>query len=432
MKTVLIPFVIIATSFFFFPFYFTFLPTVNTKMMMAALGLAILLVKLGRNGHGWISKDFFLLSLYATGVSFASLLAMTWNNTIDGAYLGYIVTMWVWVGAAYCVVNFIKGVHGRVSVELVCFYMIAVGALQCILAMSMERYAPLKAFVDSFLYGHGFMGKFEGRLYGIGCALDVAGGRFAVLLIMIAFLLPRMFEKENYKQYVIPLLAAFCIIAVIGNMIGRTASVGMVMALLYLAYVLFIPNRIMSEDKRKVLSRWIIGFVTLAVLVSVFLYNWDAGWHKFFRFGFEGFFSLVEKGRWEVTSNEMLVNGMVFPDTFKTWVIGDGYMGSMAEDPYYIGEQWYGYYQGTDAGYSRFLFYFGIIGMGAFLLFMFNVCRVCMSRSIHYKYMFLAMLMLNLVIWVKVSTDIFLAFAPFLCLDVEEDEPEYENGLLRV
>ena len=70
--------------------------------------------------------------------------------------------------------------------------------------------------------------------------------------------------------------------------------------------------------------------------------------------------------------------------------------------------------------------------MGAFLLFMFNVCRVCMSRSIHYKYMFLAMLMLNLVIWVKVSTDIFLAFAPFLCLDVEEDESEYENGLLRV
>lgn len=427
MKAFLIPFVIIATSFFYFPFYFTFLPTVNTKMMLAALGLAILLVRLGRGGQGQVSKEFFLLSLYAAGVSLASLLAMTWNNSIDGAYLGYVVTMWVWVGAAYCVVNLIRGVHGRATVELVCFYMIAVGALQCVLAMSMERYAPLKEFVDSFLYGEGFMGKFEGRLYGIGCALDVAGGRMAVLLVMTAFLLPRMFEKENYKLYVVPLLAAFCIIAVIGNMIGRTASVGMVMGLLYLACVMFVPNRIVSGERRKLLSRWVIVVMAVAVAFSVFLYNWDEGWYKFFRFGFEGFFSLAEKGRWEVTSNQMLVNGMVFPDTFKTWVIGDGYMGSMAEDPYYIGEQWYGYYMGTDAGYSRFLFYFGIIGMGAFLFFMFNVCRACMRRSVRYKYMFLAMLVLNLGIWVKVSTDIFLAFAPFLCLDVEDDGPESEK-----
>lgn len=59
MKAFLVPIVLIATSFFYFPFYFTFLPTVNTKMMMAALGLVVLLVKLGRDGHGYVSKDFF-------------------------------------------------------------------------------------------------------------------------------------------------------------------------------------------------------------------------------------------------------------------------------------------------------------------------------------------------------------------------------------
>lgn len=58
MKAFLVPIVLIATSFFYFPFYFTFLPTVNTKMMMAALGLVVLLVKLGRDGHGYVSKDF--------------------------------------------------------------------------------------------------------------------------------------------------------------------------------------------------------------------------------------------------------------------------------------------------------------------------------------------------------------------------------------
>lgn len=432
MKAFLVPIVLIATSFFYFPFYFTFLPTVNTKMMMAALGLVVLLVKLGRDGHGYVSKDFFMLSLYAVGVSLASLLAMTLNDTNDGAYLSYIVTMWVWVGAAYFVVNLIKVVHGKVDVELVCFYMIAVGALQCILAMSMDRFPPLKSFVDSFLAGRGFMGKFEGRLYGIGCALDVAGGRFAVLLIMIAFLLPNVMKRKNSTLYVVFLLSAFCIIAIIGNMIGRTASVGMLMALAYILFVLFTKNNIISGEYKRRLSYWVFGTIAVAVVVSVFLYNFDSQWNNYFRFGFEGFFSLVEKGRWEVQSNEMLKQGLIFPDNLWTWIVGDGYMGAMAEDPYYIGNLFYGFYMGTDAGYSRFLFYFGIIGMVAFLAFMFNVCMVCMKRSTIYRYMFVAMLLLNLIIWVKVSTDIFLAFAPFLCISMEEDTDDIEQIVSKV
>lgn len=373
-----------------------------------------------------------MLSLYAVGVSLASLLAMTLNDTNDGAYLSYIVTMWVWVGAAYFVVNLIKVVHGKVNVELVCFYMIAVGALQCILAMSMDRFPPLKSFVDSFLAGRGFMGKFEGRLYGIGCALDVAGGRFAVLLIMIAFLLPNVMKRKNSTLYVVFLLSAFCIIAIIGNMIGRTASVGMLMALAYILFVLFTKNNIISGEYKRRLSYWVFGTIAVAIVVSVFLYNFDSQWNNYFRFGFEGFFSLVEKGRWEVQSNEMLKQGLIFPDNLWTWIVGDGYMGAMAEDPYYIGNLFYGFYMGTDAGYSRFLFYFGIIGMVAFLAFMFNVCMVCLKRSTIYRYMFVAMLLLNLIIWVKVSTDIFLAFAPFLCISMEEDTDDIEQIVSKV
>ena len=124
MKIILSPIIIIATSFFFFPFYFTFLPSINTKMMMAALGLLLLFFNMGRNRNGKISRDFFIISLCALGVSFASLLTMTYNDTQDAAYLSYIITMWVWAGAAYFVVNLIRAVHGKVNVELICFYMI--------------------------------------------------------------------------------------------------------------------------------------------------------------------------------------------------------------------------------------------------------------------------------------------------------------------
>ena len=427
MKIILSPIIIIATSFFFFPFYFTFLPSINTKMMMAALGLLLLFFNMGRNRNGKISRDFFIISLCALGVSFASLLTMTYNDTQDAAYLSYIITMWVWAGAAYFVVNLIRAVHGKVNVELICFYMIAVGALQCLIAITMDIYYPLKNFVDSFLWGEGFMGKaVKGRLYGVGCALDVAGGRFAVLLIMIAFLLPRMYERKNSQWYFFFLLLSFCVIAVIGNMIGRTTSVGLIMALVCWIYMLC-TNGFISGKNKKILMKWIFLFIAIAVIVSVILYNISDFWYKYFRFGFEGFFSLIEKGHWEVQSNEMLKEGLIFPDTFKTWIIGDGYMGAMDEDPYYIGEMWYGFYMGTDAGYSRFLFYFGLIGLGAFIVFIAKVCQVCAKNSMQYKYMFIAMLLLNLAIWIKVSTDIFLAFAPFLCLSIQDSKIEVQS-----
>lgn len=431
MKALGIPFGLIFTSFFYFPFYFTFFPEANTKMIVALMGLIWLLVRMGNSGNRMINKDFFIISLYALGVSFASYLSMTLNNSIDGAYLSYLVTMWVWVGAAYFVVNFIRTIHGKVSVELICFYMIAVGALQCLLAISMDMYAPLKDFVDSFLAGEGFMGKaVKGRLYGIGCALDVAGGRFAVLLVMIAFLLPNMFYKKNAYQYVIPLLIAFGIIAVIGNMIGRTTTVGMLLAIAYWVYIL-IMNKAVTGKEREAMLHWIVGGIFVMMIILVSLYNASDFWQKYFRFGFEGFFSLVEQGTWHVQSNEMLKEGLIFPDNIRTWIIGDGYMGDMESDPYYQGELWYGFYMGTDAGYSRFLFYFGLIGLGAFIAFLFKVCRVCMKYSVRYQYMFLAIFLLNLAIWIKVSTDIFLAFAPFLCLAVEgvrEDEAMYATG----
>ena len=422
-KVIFVPLVLILTSFFYFPFYFTFFPQANTKMILAACGLVLLFLNLGKYRNGKINKDFFWITLLACGVSAASFLTMTLNNTIDGAYLSYVVSMWVWTGAAYFVVNVMKAVHGKVTVELVCFYMIAVGVCQCIIAVMINTYAPIKSFVDSFLAGEGFMGQFEGRLYGIGCALDVAGGRFAVLLVMIAALLPRMAGRSNQNLYMGLLMLAFCIIAVIGNIIGRTTTVGLLMALAYMAFVLLSDKVIQRKDK-KALEKWLFPSIVGAVLLFGSRYAASDQWAKHLRFGFEGFFSLFEKGRWEVHSNEMLAQGLVFPDNAKTWIIGDGYMGSMHLDPNYQGELWYGFYMGTDAGYSRFLFYFGIIGLGAFIAFMVKVCMTCVKRFSHYRYMFIMMLLLNLCIWIKVSTDIFLAFAPFLCFGFEENECE--------
>lgn len=86
---------------------------------------------------------------------------------------------------------------------------------------------------------------------------------------------------------------------------------------------------------------------------------------------------------------------------------------------------WKGYYQNTDIGYLRFIFYFGIFGLIAFIWYFIKVGTTCIKRFISHRLLFAILLLLNFIIWCKVSTDIFLVFALFLCLREEEwDKPK--------
>lgn len=416
---------LVLTSFFFFPFYPTFLPTVNTKMMVAALGGILLLMKLARDRSAQIDKGIFSVSLWAALVSLASLISMVLNNTPDDSYLGYVVSMWVWLSAAYFVVNAIKFTHGSVTIERVCVYLVSVGVLQCFLAIAIDTIPVIKTFIDSILEGEGFMGKNENRLYGLGCALDVAGTRFSALLVMIAFLLPKAAQKEKGGFYIALLLAAFCVITCIGSVIGRTTVVGVGLSLVYMFYTCYFKRNI-SEEARIKLTRWVVGGMCAGIVVAVGLYNFSPQWQNYFRFGFEGFFSLAETGRWEVRSNNQLVNQFIFPDNAWTWLVGDGHMAPTTIDPYYVGKVWTGFYMGTDVGYSRFLFYFGLMGLITFSLFFVKVCQVCASKLKPYRDMFIIFLLINFIVWFKVSTDIFVVFAPFLCLAASANEEDKE------
>lgn len=409
-------------NFYFFSIDLRFMPELNTKMVLAGLGLLVLIYQLLRNGGALVNKDIFVLSVCASLVSLAGLISVVCNGTTDYAYASYLISMWVWLSAAYMVITWMRWIHGTVSVYIVCNYLIAIGTAQCILALGMEFYPPLKQLVYSLLDEGmvAFMTERK-RLMGFGVGLDVAGSRFAAILIMISFVC--MQYKQKVVNYLPLYILAFFIICIIGNMIGRTTSIGAILAVV--SFILF--SRFYQMDGfHKRLIGWFTGLLAVAVPICAIAYISVPEFHDQLRFGFEGFFSLVEKGKWEVHSNEMLKEGFIFPDNPKTWMIGDGYFGSTDADPYYTGRRWAGFYRGSDVGYSRFLFYFGLLGLLAFSFFIIKVCMVCVRRFSTMKYMFLVLLALNFIYWLKVSTDVFMVFALFLCISKTENE-EYEK-----
>lgn len=411
---------IVLTSFFFFPFEFVFLPSANTKMIMAALGLVILGSSLAKKRNSVIDKDFFILTVMATLVSLVGIAAVVINGTSDFTFASYVVSMWVWVSAAYMVTRLMKQVHGYLSLDLVCNYLIVVCTLQCVVAITMDNYLPLKSFVDSFLAGTGFMGKaLDDRIYGIGANLDVAGMRFAAILCMISYLTVNT-HKPLSPFMLTAYLTAYLIIAVIGNMIGRTTIVGVGLSLAYWGAMTF--SKEYAEQSKRL---WKFFSVSLLVFIPIIVayYNTSPSIHSNIRFAFEGFFSLAEKGTWEVHSNEILKNMVVFPDNARTWLIGDGYFDNpYNRDPYYIGEIFHGYYKQTDIGYLRFIFYFGLTGLITLCAFMVKCATVIIYRIPEHKLLICLVLILNFIIWFKVSSDLFLIFAIFLCISKEEQE----------
>lgn len=413
----------ILTSFFYFPFLTPLLPIwLNTKMLVATIGLFIGGIKILGSRTAEVDKTFFTLSIYALIVSLVCFLAVVYNGTTDTSYVYYMMSMWTWLGGAYAVCNIIKAVHGKLSITLVTNYLLAVCVFQCVMALLIDNIPGIKNAIDPYIYMDQIFMEKTGRLYGLGASLDVAGLRFSLVLVMVAHVLLNI-QKTAYKKWLWLYLVAYAIIILIGNMMARTTSVGMVLSVLYL---------IVGSSKTDLSSTHVlwsrIGLIALlAIPYLVYKYNTDVSFHKDIRFAFEGFFALFEKGQWEVGSNTQLKNMIVFPDNFKTWIIGDGYFNNpIHTDPYYTGEVTGGYYKNTDIGYLRFIFYMGVTGLLAFSIFMCKAAQIAIERFKGYEEMILLLLAVHFIVWLKVSTDSFLIFALLLCIPKEDNE-EYDK-----
>lgn len=414
---------LIVTDFYLFPFEPIMLPGINVKMILAGLALPCIAIQLAVSRKALIGKNLLFICLFTIPISLFSLLSNVCNDTSDYSFNFYFVSVFVWMAAGYLVVSVIKFVHQKLSIQLLANYLIVVCCLQCLLALAMEFIPSLKTFIDGMMGGsEAFMGDAGDRMHGLGCALDVAGGRFAAVLVIIAFLLTKAQTKKEIWFYII----SFLIIFVIGNMIGRTTTVGGGLGLVYWAYDILRGNK--SGNK---FGRYLLSSICIVVPLITVLYFTNPVFSQKIRFGFEGFFSLAETGRWETNSNDILFKHMiVFPDNMKTWLIGDGYGANPTEnDPYYTGKSYHGFYMGTDIGYLRFIFFFGLFGMFSMIALFLCFWKIGCNRFTNLKDLITLLLAINLIIWFKATSDLLPVFAILLCISKTEQD-SYEAILM--
>ena len=410
LKILLVGFLV---SCFYFPVTYTFFPVANTKNLMAAVGIVLVLVVLIKKQEFSFSKDLMVILVFSVAVSLISLLSITYNQTPDTTYVSYIRSAIIWLSGAFAVCYIIWLAHKRVDVPLVINYLAGVCVFQCAMALLIEFIPAVRTVVDTYVNQGQWLLQDIGRLYGIGASLDVGGSRFAATLAGLAFLMVQKKEdRGNTPQFI--LVLEFIIITVIGNMIARTTlvGVGIGFAFIFLMEMRNISLRRFDSEYRSSLPAWVLA-LGIAAPIGVFFYNSSPEFYELVRFGFEGFFSLIEEGHWSTDSTGKLESMIVWPDNLKTWVIGDGYFENQRNDANYIGDATReGYYMGTDIGYLRFIFYFGVIGLIAISAVMIYAGVTAAKALPKYAPLFALGVLCNFVVWLKVSTDLF----PFLSI----------------
>lgn len=427
IKVLKIILTVLVTSFFFFPFSFSFFPSQNTKNLLAVAGLVFVIMELVRRKDLSVPRELLILLFLSGMVSLLSLISITYNQTPDTTYVSFIRATAIWLSSAFACVYIIRAVHGRIDVPLVVHYLIGTCLFQCVAAMLIAFIPAVQQFVDTYVQQGQMLLQDLGRLYGIGASLDVAGSRFAVVLIAISFLLVSP-TQNNANGMAVFYTLSFIIISVVGNMIARTTTIGMVIGVVWFLSAPFITRQRIQFDSSFGKGFSIILTGVALILVSILLYRAFPEVKELFEFGFEGFFSFFETGEWQVDSNDTLRDMIVWPEELRTWIIGDGYFLNSRYDPNYLGDAPIGgYYMSTDIGYLRFIFYFGIAGLVWIIAFITYSAYVCCKYFKEYTGLFVMALLVGLVVWAKVSTDIFLFFAIFLCAAALQEPQESDQ-----
>lgn len=430
MRWLLYPVLVVLTSFYIFPITFYFFPIANTKMVMAVLGVVTFIIDSILTRKSVMSSKVMTAGICAFAVSFWGIVSVLYNGTNDYNYASYFVSFCVWIAAAYFVISCIRWVHGYVSVQIVCNYLIAVTLSQCFLAIALDLLPTFKTIINDLVVGFASMYSAgdglekAGRLYGIGAALDVAGTRFCAVLCIIGIMAFNSFRFKRNGILIIYVLSMI-ILLVVGSMISRTTGVGVIVLIIY--YV------VTSQRGDKSFFLQLIAICLILTVVCIILYNSSPFFYDNLRFAFEGFFNLFETGHWRLQSTDALREMYIFPDSLKTWLIGDGYFEEpYTTDPYYVGEirNWGLFYMGTDVGYIRFIYYFGCLGMLSFMFYFIRIAKDCAKDFPRDKWVFYSMLLINFIIWLKVATDIFCLFALFLCILKEETNDSQQQLLM--
>jgi hypothetical protein len=400
--------------FYLYSVNFSIIPSgVGTRVYLSLGGGALIFWQLTfGNGVYFLTGKFGKIIAALSIVCAASIISILVNQTADLEFVKYSISMLLIVSAAYFVCTVFTNAFHAQAREVLLYTFIGCVALQCVLAVLMFANESIKDLLlnvvnASEVEADQISSTGEFRLVGFGSSFFGAGITNGVALMLICFCLRH--HVHSGKRAVM-LGVIYLVTALVGILMSRTTVLGISLSLMYLLIARILDRK---TPKKEYYRRFLLTLIISLV------------------FGLLLFFVVVDYSTIEPMINwafEPIVNyfngdGLKSDSTDQ---LMDMYSGSnLTELPWLIGDALFKdpfepelYYMHVDVGYLRLIYYFGIPGLVAFLIFQ---IRTIFSALPFFRgdivFVFLAvadLLLLNF----KGFTDLFVFFVLFFMMQV--------------
>jgi hypothetical protein len=408
---------ICAAGILFFYLYsvnFSIIPLgLGTRVYLSLAGFALIFLQLTvGNGIGFLTGKFGKIISALAVVTAMSIISIIVNQTTDLEFVKYAISMLLIVSAAYFVCTVFTRAFPQQAREVLLYTFIGCVAVQCVLAILMFINEPFKDLLlnlvsASEIEADQISSTGEFRLVGFGSAFFGAGITNGVALMLICFCV-RHYGRS--RKNVAVLGVTYILTALVGILMSRTTVLGISLSLLYL-----LVSRILDRQRNEnSYYRRFMLILIISICLSLVLF-----------FAIVDFSTIEPMLNWafEPVVNYFNGDGLKSDSTDQ---LMDMYSGSnLAELPWLLGDALFKdpfepelYYMHVDVGYLRLVYYFGIPGLLAFLIFqartIFSAMPFFRSDAVFICLAAADMLLLNF----KGFADLFVFFILFFMMHV--------------
>jgi len=397
--------------FYIYPILFIGMP-VSTRILYSFIavpfvmyGIASKTSMLVREYISVLSVLFFIFSL--------SCLSIFINDTSDFEFIKYPASIIAILLSASVLVRIFEMMDTPCDFNYVAKLFIGVVFIQSVVAVLMfisPSFYELMTSIQAISIDEveKMSSLSEMRIIGFGSQYFGAGITNGLALIILAYLI----RIGEYDSTMLKASAMFLFIFAVGIGMARTTFIGFGMAILLLFPYSGLLKLNLTLVKRNVML--LLSVSTLMLLAFIFVYvlfpNITASVTPLFHFALEMFLNYFESGSLTTESTSQLATMYIFPTNVYTYFIGDGL---------YTADNGF-YYMGTDVGYLRLLFYFGIFGIFLFITLQVLMLLISTQKIPHGNTLFIFMLLYLLILNFKGFADLASVLALFFTVSVSD------------
>lgn len=341
-----------------FSFLYAFkLPVVGNSAYIAFVLLAIFVFLSSQSFSNalYLFKEPIVIFILFSFIMIAALaVAVTsFHNVYDYSIVTSLINNLLSVIGVIFLVSILHGRHEKSVIDL----FVTLLLIQSVIIIAMLVLPSLRELIQGMIRSESEMARLSGYagVRGLGLSGSIAFGLAVTMGTLVFFLHYWLAYYQRNKSSIM----TFCILslALLASLsAGRTAVLGFLVGLIFYPMVYSIPRYFLQSFKQ------VLTIAIGVALLLIYIFNNEALYQVAYRYSlyvFQFMWNYLDSGSFSVSSLETLEQMYFIPDD-DVWLFGTGHYTS-ADGSYYMN---------TDAGYMRFLLFFGAIG-SAFIYILF-------------------------------------------------------------